>query len=444
MKPCASAAKTLILKWIKSQRCKTFLCLQHYKINNGARHIHCATGVQNYYNFVRKSKDAIRNEKVLSHSYLKQLLQSCKSVKEQLEIFDSYTKLTENDISFRRSVCQNIEKIFKPYFPDCSVCLTGSSFSGLGLRGCDVDLSLQFSTDESSQHDVSTKQDKSIYLKDVKMGNVPASDLLAVAPKRALHLLQNVLIDSGYDKEPRVLPGRCPILSFAYDITVCDLAINNKSAFKGSNLMLLCRMIDDRTAPLYRFVSYWIKHYKMCGGPLKFKSYAIFLLVVYFLQTRSPPILPSIKHMLDETEFIKNCNNWSFDISEYLEKFERSKNSQSIEELLREFFTFYAEFDYTNVICPLTSQLKNVRELYSKNDSDDDKFQVSEISIQDPLDLKWNVTCGVSWKYSRHFKQNLDLICDIYQNEQFLQPSTDNWGLISLLEGYDALKSFKK
>ncbi|GFR07041.1 speckle targeted PIP5K1A-regulated poly(A) polymerase [Trichonephila clavata] len=436
----ASTTKTLIMNCLKSRQHKALLNCR----NKNVHQIHFDARVANYYKFVRKSKDAEKGEKILSHSYLNQLLKNCKSVSEQLEVFDSYAKFTHEDISFRQSVCQNIENIFKPYFPECSVCFTGSSFSGLGLRGCDIDLSLRFSTDETDQHDASTKEYKSIYLKDVKEGTVSASDLSALPPKRALHLLQNVLFDSGYNKEARVLPGRCPILSFAYENTTCDLAVNNISAFQGSSLMLLCSKLDDRIAPLYRFVSYWAKHHRICGAPLKIKSYALFLLVVYFLQTRNPPILSSIEHMLDKTEFIEKSSSWSYDICKYIEKFESSKNSQSIEELLHEFFIFYAEFDYSNVICPLTSQLKKASEMFSKSDSDDDKFLVSAISIQDPLDLNWNVTCGVSWKYNRHFKKDLHLVHNVYQNEQLWKPSTDNWGLMLLLEDYHTLKSYEK
>ncbi|GFW50603.1 hypothetical protein TNCV_2889051 [Trichonephila clavipes] len=147
--------------------------------------------------------------------------------------------------------------------------------------------------------------------------------------------------------------------------------------------------------------------------------------------TASTPTQPSTRsgrkvHL--PTSFINRLSKVSFSIAE---------------ELLREFFFFYAEFDYTNVICPLTSQLKKANEMFSKSDSEDDKFLVSSISIEDPLDLNWNVTCGVSWKYSRHFKKNLHLIHNVYQNEQLWKPCVNNWGLMLLLEDYHELKSYK-
>ncbi|PRD35977.1 UNVERIFIED_CONTAM: Speckle targeted PIP5K1A-regulated poly(A) polymerase [Trichonephila clavipes] len=98
----------------------------------------------------------------------------------------------------------------------------------------------------------------------------------------------------------------------------------------STSFMLLCNMLDKRVAPLHRFLTYWAKSHKLIGGPFKFKTYAIFLLLLYFLQTRTPPVLPSVECMFERTGFNNNFNNWSYDISKHLEKFEDSKNLQCI------------------------------------------------------------------------------------------------------------------
>ncbi|GIY87168.1 speckle targeted PIP5K1A-regulated poly(A) polymerase [Caerostris extrusa] len=392
-------AKILIKKWIKSHSCKKIFCFLNLENNvHTVRHICFYATARNHYIYTPKTKSTENTEKFLSHTHLKQLLHNCKSVKEQIEVFDSYTKLTDEDVAKRQSLCQNIEKIFRQHIPECSVHLTGSTASGLGLRGCDVDLTFQHSSNEDDQNNSIAKVVSSDFVRDIKMGKIPACDFTSLKSNMKLHILKNALRNSGLIKESTVVPGHCPILNFTLENLSWDLSVNSLSASQGTNLMLLCRLLDSRLGSLHRLLTYWVKHLKMSGGPLKFKSYAIFLLLVHFLQTRSPHILPSVEHMLDKAEFKNNLDNWSYDISKYVDKFERSENSQSIDELIKEFFFFYAKFDFSDVICPLTNCSEKARDFISKYDSPENKFQVTEISVQDPLYPSKNVTYGVSWK----------------------------------------------
>ena len=74
-----------------------------------------------------------------------------------------------------------------------------------------------------------------------------------------------------------------------------------RNALNGTNLMLLCGKLDERVIPLMQIIIYWAKHSKLVGGHAKFKTYAVFLMVVYFLQTRIPPVLPSVERMFEKT-----------------------------------------------------------------------------------------------------------------------------------------------
>ncbi|GIY87169.1 speckle targeted PIP5K1A-regulated poly(A) polymerase [Caerostris extrusa] len=116
-------------------------------INSAACH-YMGTFKHFFRKFLQKTK---QSQKLLSHTSLKQLLQNCKSVESQFEVFNSFTKLTEEDISLRYAICRDIEKIFQPHFPSSSVHPTGSTVSRLGLRSSDLDLSFQHSSDLSNQ-----------------------------------------------------------------------------------------------------------------------------------------------------------------------------------------------------------------------------------------------------------------------------------------------------
>ncbi|GFR07038.1 speckle targeted PIP5K1A-regulated poly(A) polymerase [Trichonephila clavata] len=384
-------------------------------------------------NFSRKYVRKISNtENAISHTFLMQRLQSCRSIKEQLVTFDSYTKLTEADISLRRSVHQSVEESLKNHFPNCSVYLTGSTVSGLGLKGCDVDLSFQFLSNEDNQCDFSKGFQESFN-----------SEYLKLSLKEKMKFLQNILNESKITGASKTISGRCPIVRFSCQNITCDLSIDNKLALHSTSFMLLCNMLDKRVAPLHRFLTYWAKSHKLIGGPFKFKTYAIFLLLLYFLQTRNPPVLPSVECMFEKTDFNNNFNNWSYDICKHLEKFEGSKNSQCIDELLREFFAFYAKFNFSNVICPLTNEIKMPSEFLSK-ETVDCKFPMNTISIQDPLDPDWNATSQVCLKFCFYFLKYLRLSYKTFNNDEIWLPIDDRWGVCYLFNDLSALQSSKR
>ncbi|GFW50599.1 speckle targeted PIP5K1A-regulated poly(A) polymerase [Trichonephila clavipes] len=423
--------ETLIIKVISFHRCQTRHFLQCSRNSIAIIFPKLQKGIRS---FSRKYVRKISNtENAISHTFLMQRLQSCKSIKEQFEVFDSYTKLTEADISLRRSVHQSVEESLKNHFPNCSVYLTGSTVSGLGLKGCDVDLSFQFLSNGSNQCDFS---------KGIQENS--NSEYLKFPHKEKIKFLQNILNESEITGASKTISGRCPIVRFSCQNVTCDLSIDNKLALHSTSFMLLCNMLDKRVAPLHRFLTYWAKSHKLIGGPFKFKTYAIFLLLLYFLQTRTPPVLPSVECMFERTGFNNNFNNWSYDISKHLEKFEDSKNLQCIDELLREFFAFYAKFNFSNVICPLTNEIKMANEFLSKKETVDCKFPMNTISIQDPLDPDWNATSQVCLKFCDYFLKYLRLSYKAFNNDEIWLPIDGKWGVCYLFNDLSALQSSKR
>lgn len=65
-------------------------------------------------------------------------------------------------------------------------------------------------------------------------------------------------------------------------------------------LRLLCNL-DDRLTTVAKIIRYWGKYGGFVGDIDNFNSYAFSLLVVHFLQTRSPPVLPSIQEIIKES-----------------------------------------------------------------------------------------------------------------------------------------------
>ncbi|XP_015927698.2 poly(A) RNA polymerase, mitochondrial isoform X1 [Parasteatoda tepidariorum] len=400
---------------------------------NTVHHLHSDARRQNFFKIVRKA--AGHSNSVLSHSTLKNLLQNCKSVREQIDTFLTYVQLSEQDVSNRLLMCKDIENALRTTFPESSVHPVGSSVSGLGLRGCDLDLSFHYSASNPN----SPAQNIVVTNVDVSSGKVPASDFPYLPLKQQLIFIQKVLKESGITEVTTVVPGRFPILNFSCNDLGCDLSINNRSALQGTRLMQACSKLDHRVAPLFQLITYWGKHFYLIGGPLKFKSYAIFLMIVYFLQKRYPPILPALQSVLQKIDLNEDKYLFS-EGKDTSEVFSPSSNSENLEMLLREFFFFYANFDFTSVICTLDRNVWDGKSFIIKEPT----FELNTINVQDPFNLSWNVTTGVDWKHSKSLIKSLLSACEAY-HESSDQPITNqNWGLLAMLDRSSANYSFAR
>ncbi|KAG8183262.1 hypothetical protein JTE90_006458 [Oedothorax gibbosus] len=387
------------------------------KIAIGACKFHCTPVVQDqFFKFVKKSRSA-KADKDLSHTYLKEVLQNCKSVSDQWDAFHSYVQLTPEDVSRRQNTCHEIEDILKRVFAKSSLKIIGSTVTGLGLKGCDLDLSFQTS-DCDSLLDTPELGESIVMTKDIIDGKVPVSTFPQLNPKQKLHFLNRILKESNV--AGTIIPGHCPILSFPYNGFDVDLGINNISGIQGTNFMKLCGKLDSRVAPLFRCITYWAKHYKLCGGAMKFKSYGLFLLLVFFLQARG--VLPTVEVMLQKAG-LQETKSWLY---------ESSHPKLSTEELLQEFFFCYANFDFSYVICTSTCELIKGDEFVKK--SKNENFELNSISIQDPLNPDWNVTRTVNWKHCRHFAAELLSACEIFQEKWNPSPNSGPFGLLALID----------
>ena len=61
-------------------------------------------------------------------------------------------------------------------------------------------------------------------------------------------------------------------------------------------LKVLCAM-DYRLRPLLFTVLHWAKLMELCGPGVRLTSYALTLLVIFYMQNTRPPVLPSIQHL---------------------------------------------------------------------------------------------------------------------------------------------------
>lgn len=134
----------------------------------------------------------------------------------------------------------------------------------------------------------------------------------------------------------------------------CDMNVNNTLALENTRMIRTYVEVDERVRPLAMSVKHWTKRRVLndaaLGGTLS--SYTWICLIVNFLQTRDPPILPSLQARPHQKRATSDGVVYSFDDDlASLAKFGQ-KNKQTVGELFFEFFRYYGhELDYEqNVI----------------------------------------------------------------------------------------------
>lgn len=216
-----------------------------------------------------------------------------------------------------------IQKIVVQLWPDYrpKLHLFGSSANNLCLKDGDLDLCLTI-------------------------------DKRAGTKKRLVNRLAAALKQRGMKEVIPLSRARVPIVKF-FDPRShfsCDICINNVLALHNTKLIADYSAIDPRCRQLAYIIKYWAKQRKLnepYSGTLS--SYAWVLLVINYLQQRKPPILPCLQQMssdeLKPEVIVRGFNCYYHDISQ-LHDF-GVVNSESLGELLIDFFKFYAYgFDY--------------------------------------------------------------------------------------------------
>jgi len=122
----------------------------------------------------------------------------------------------------------------------------------------------------------------------------------------------------------------------------CDINVNNSLAIENTRLVKLYVDIDDRVRPLAMIIKYWAKSRLLndAAGGGTLTSYTWILMAINFLQTRDPPILPSLHKLPHRPRMSNGIDVGFFDDISKLRDF-GSKNEETLGGLLYAFFVKY-------------------------------------------------------------------------------------------------------
>ncbi|XP_069007405.1 poly(A) RNA polymerase, mitochondrial [Embiotoca jacksoni] len=316
---------------------------------------------------------------------LTQRLSREESVDQQIASLTKAYQLTEENSRLRFLVCSLLKDIAAAYFPECTIKPFGSSVNGFGKLGCDLDMFLDL--DGISGRNIKMPKSGLSLEYQVKRANSER------AVTQSILSVIGECVDQfgpGCVGVQKILNARCPLVRFAHQPSgfQCDLTANNRVAMKSTELLYLYGGLDPRVRSLVFTVRCWARTHGVTSSipGAWITNFSLTVMVLFFLQKRSPPIIPTLDHLRDlagpADKSVIEGNDCTF-VSDF-SKIQPQSNTETLEKLLGEFFEFYATF-------PLSRMSINIRKGKEQN-----KPEVAPLHIQNPFETSLNVSKNVN------------------------------------------------
>ncbi|XP_068779719.1 speckle targeted PIP5K1A-regulated poly(A) polymerase-like isoform X2 [Struthio camelus] len=310
----------------------------------------------------------------------------------------------------------------------CAVLPFGSSVNGFDVHGCDLDLFLDLEGSES--------------LAAGRAGSGSSdSDDAELAPPELLELVAAVLrrCVPGARRVRAVPAARRPVVKFCHKQSglLGDVSIDNRLALRNTHFLRLCAEADERVRPLVYALRHWAKQQGLAGspsgaGPL-LTNYALTLLVLFFLQTRSPPVLPALARLreLAGDEDRSVVEGWDCSFPRDASALGSSANAESPGSLLAEFFRVFGDYDFAGQVI----SLREGRALPLPAEAGG-RLKLGPFNLQDPFELSHNVAANVTEKTAARFGRCCRDAAKYCRSLQYRRKSSKGkaWGLVRLFQ----------
>ncbi|KAL8950858.1 MAG: hypothetical protein Q9222_003135 [Ikaeria aurantiellina] len=208
--------------------------------------------------------------------------------------------------------------------------------------------------------------------------------------ERVCHLAA-VLAERGMERVVCVNHAKVPIVKI-WDPELqlaCDMNVNNTLALENTRMIKTYVEIDERVRPLAMIIKYWtrkrILNDAALGGTLS--SYTWICMILNFLQTRNPPVLPCLHKRPHQRLHGADGKLSAFaDDLDSLRGFGQ-KNRETLGELLFHFFRRYAyEIDYGKNVVSVREGL-----LISKEGKKWHLMQNNRLCVEEPFNTERNL-----------------------------------------------------
>ncbi|XP_058130528.1 poly(A) RNA polymerase gld-2 homolog A-like [Anopheles ziemanni] len=251
--------------------------------------------------------------------------------KLSFSIWQRFTAIKQTEKTFLQKMnlwghlYECVQKI--PRLPKFELFLMGSTISGFGMEGSDIDMCV-------------VAKDGPLYC-----------DLRTEALENLLHVKQFLdRMPSTNLEQISLICAMVPILRLKHkpDDFDIEISFNNYVGIRNTQLLHCYAQLDWRVRPLVIIVKLWAKHNNL-NDPKNctLSSYSLALMVINFLQCGvSPPVLPCL-HELYPEKFSGPVNTDRLKLFERVEAFS-TYNDDTLSSLFTNFLKYYTKFDYKN------------------------------------------------------------------------------------------------
>ncbi|XP_026803617.3 speckle targeted PIP5K1A-regulated poly(A) polymerase isoform X2 [Pangasianodon hypophthalmus] len=384
------------------------------------------------------------------------------SVNEQMQKMVEIFQLSENDSKARQLVVQLLQEVLVEFLPDCQIVPFGSSVNTFGSHSCDLDLVLDLENTKAFQNrtrkseQMGENQSEDGQSEDSILSDI---DLATASPAELLELVAAILrkCTPGVHKVQTVSSARLPVVKFSHRQLSLqgDITINNRLAVRNTRFLQLCSGLDSRVRPLVYSVRFWAKQKQIAGnpsggGPL-LNNYALTLLVLFYLQTVSPPVLPSVEQLKNMACEEEECviDGWDCTFPSQPISVPPSKNTDDLCTLLFGFFTYYSKFDFPGSVVSLRAgRTLPITEFLSRDDETPDTAESSDaarqkttvrpklgpVNILDPFELHHNVAGNITERTHKNLRREFCEAEKYCRSLQYQRKSSKgkSWGLVKL------------
>ncbi|XP_028288542.1 poly(A) RNA polymerase, mitochondrial isoform X1 [Parambassis ranga] len=272
------------------------------------------------------------------------------SINQQLTFLTEAYQITEENSRLRFLVCSLLKDCAAAYFPECDIKPFGSTVNGFGKLGCDLDMFL----DLDSISGWNVKMPKSGLSLEFQMKRANSER----AVTQSILSVIGECVDQfgpGCVGVQKILNARCPLVRFAHQPSgfQCDLTANNRVAMKSTELLYLYGELDPRVRSLVFSVRCWARAHSITSSipGAWITNFSLTVMVLFFLQKRNPPIIPTLDQLRDlagpEDKCVIEGNDCTF-VSDF-SKIRLQSNTETLEKLLCEFFEFYSTFSFSRM-----------------------------------------------------------------------------------------------
>lgn len=396
--------------------------------------------------FSAKERDNLAIHKVSLCEVMSKLASRCYTIEHQIIALRDIVKLSSSDFKRRLAFSQALLRcIYRHHNVVYQGFMFGSSVNGLGFRDSDVDLRLRPIRHIGNNNFEPVPIDDDVVervLRNIAQQTTRCSPSLGeYVPSSRCPVAKLLFFSDRIPSRLRKLDPNHLQEGLKFDVTLSTSS--HLGTFNSMFLRFLCNL-----EPRFHLLATVVRFWSTANGlivPGYLSSYALVNMVIYFCQVIQPPLLPTVNKM--RSLYLKHdlnykCNRkaangkkaitqleWQCLISLDRNLYKKSTNSEPVCVLLLKFFEFYLNFPYSSQIITIRPGRTLTHEEFKTSAQFHPKFPIKEyLNIQDPFDLKHNLTSGMS---CGHFKQFIMTIRISYERlfnqlmNQFHRPNID-------------------